>query len=62
MNKIVRLKEEYAFQLPIQLHYGEVVETNTNSNGEKEIRLKTDLRYAHDSFMWILEEYYEYLN
>lgn len=62
MSKFVKIKEEYAFQLPIQLHYGEVVATNINSDGEKEIQLKTDLRYTHDSFMWILEEFYEYIN
>ena len=59
IGDIVRIKEEYAFEISINRHYGEVVDTNINVFGEKEIYLKSDLKYIHDSIIWVLEKYYE---
>lgn len=59
VGTLVRIKEEYAFTMPIRYHYGEVVETNIDNADEQEIRLKGDLRYNHDSIIWTRARYYE---
>ena len=62
IGDIIRIKEEYAFEISINKHYGEVIDTNINTFNKKEISLKSDLRYTHDSIIWIEEKYYEKLN
>lgn len=50
MSKFVKIKEEYAFQLPIQLHYGEVVATNINMEELTGSRIKKKVyavQYKH---------------
>lgn len=61
IGTLVRVKEEYAFDIPTNYHYGEVVETNIDAFGNNEIRIKSNLRYIHDSFTWTLEKFYETL-
>ena len=56
---IVKVKEEYAFDVSSHYHYGEVVNTDLNEFGTQEIYLKADLRYTHDSIIWIDAKYYE---
>lgn len=55
----VRVKDDHAFDIARSKHYGEVIDTNINVFGQKEIHLKTDMCNTHDSTFWIEEEYYE---
>lgn len=56
---IAKIKKEYAFQLSSRYHYGEVIGYNTDSFGNDEINLKCDLRYNHDSIVWIPKKFYD---
>jgi hypothetical protein len=53
-GNFVRVQEKYAFEIPLRYHYGEIVDTNN-----KEIRIKSDLKYNHDSFLWVDKCKYE---
>lgn len=59
IGKFVKIKEKYAFDVISRFHYGEIIDECTNEFRKEQIKIKSDLRYTHDSFIWINKEYYD---
>lgn len=56
------VKDEFAYDIPKNLHIGYIVEKNVSDvNGEEEIRIITDRIFGHDSCTWVYKKCYDIL-